>query len=188
MIRLVLAVALSLALAACRDDAPSVPPPVVMNDAALGHYCQMQMTAHAGPKGQIHLQGIDAPLFFAQVRDAIAYQRMPEQTATIAAIYVSDMGAAPTWQDPGADNWILADDAVYVVGSDAVGGMGAAEIVPFARRADAQTFVDVHGGQVKKLADIPDSAVLAADHPDPLSKDDADYRKRIEALSKKRQN
>lgn len=188
MIRLVLAAALSLSLGACRDDAPAVPPPVTMSDAALGHYCQMQMIAHPGPKGQIHLQGIDAPLFFAQVRDAIAYQRLPEQTAEIAAIYVSDMGAAPTWQGPGVDNWILAGDAVYVVGSDAVGGMGAAEVVPFARRQDADAFVAKHGGQVQALGDIPDSAVLTPDQPDPVSNDDADYRKRIEALSKKRQN
>ncbi len=188
MIRLALIAALLLPLGACREDAPTVPAPVAMSDAALGHYCQMQLAAHPGPKGQIHLQGIEAPLFFAQVRDAIAYLRSPEQEGAIAAAYVSDMGAAASWQEPGAQNWIAAAMAFYVVGSDAVGGMGAAEVVPFARRAQADGFAAAHGGQVMSLADIPDDAVLGPDRRDPAVKDGTDYQKRIQALSKERQN
>ncbi len=150
-----------LALTACKDeDRAAIPQPAPMTDEALGFYCQMTLGEHDGPKGQVHLKGALAPLFFAQVRDAIAYQRMPEQSEEIVAIYVSDMSRAPSWQDPG-ENWVLAEEAFYVLGSDATGGMGAQEIVPFSLRADAEAFAAEHGGQVVRLADIPDAAVLA---------------------------
>lgn len=181
---LILAAAL-MALTACKEEQAAVPQPVAMTGDALGFYCQMAMTEHDGPKGQIHLAGAPAPLFFAQVRDAIAYQRMPEQSDEILAIYVSDMSRAPSWQDPGADNWIPAADAYYVLGSDAVGGMGADEVVPFSVRADAEAFAGKRGGRVVRLADIPDKAVLApvADHgADP---DEENYLDRLKAASHK---
>ncbi|MDZ4093708.1 MAG: nitrous oxide reductase accessory protein NosL, partial [Paracoccaceae bacterium] len=78
---------LLLPLAACREDAP-LPGPVAMTAEAVGHYCQMGILEHPGPKAQVHLDGLPAPLFFSQVRDAVAYQRMPEQSGRIIAIYV----------------------------------------------------------------------------------------------------
>jgi len=95
------------------------------------------------------------------VRDAIAYQRMPEQSHAIVAIYVSDMGAAPSWENPGTDNWISADDAVYVIGATVAGGMGAPELVPFADRAAAEDFVARNGGEILALASVTDDVVLA---------------------------
>lgn len=167
MIRAALAAICLLALAACKEDETAgLPPAVAMTEAALGHYCQMNLTEHPGPKGQIHLAGMQAPLFFSQVRDAIAYQRMPEQSHAIAAIYVSDMGVAPSWESPGASNWIPAAEAHFVIGSRAVGGMGAPEAVPFADPADAAAFAAEHGGRVVRLGAIADADVLApaADH------------------------
>ena len=159
---LALLLAAALALAACdEDEAASRPGPVAMTEETLGHYCQMNLTEHPGPKAQVHLEGVEAPLFFSQVRDAVAYQRMPEQSHVIRAIYVSDMAAAPSWEAPGNDNWIAAEAAHYVVGSAIVGGMGAPELVPFSDRAAAEAFVARHGGKVLQLALIPDEAVLA---------------------------
>jgi len=161
MNRILLAMFAVLALSACNEQAAVKPPPVAMTAEALGHYCQMNLLEHPGPKAQVHLAGLQAPLFFSQVRDAIAYQRMPEQSHEIVAIYVSDMGAAPSWENPGADNWIAADDAVYVIGATLAGGMGAPELVPFGERAAAEDFVERNGGEILALASVPDDFVLA---------------------------
>lgn len=152
----------ALTLSACRGDTPlDKPEPVTMTRDALGHYCQMHLYEHPGPKAQVHLAGLPEPLFFAQVRDAIAYQRMPEQTHTIRAIYVSDMAKAQSWSEPGIDNWTSADEAIYVVGSRKSGGMGAAELVPFSDKIAADDFMKANGGKLLKLSQISDDMVLS---------------------------
>jgi copper chaperone NosL len=162
MSRTALVIAALLGLAACREDVQAERPvPVAMTEETLGHYCQMNLTEHPGPKAQVHLDGLPAPLFFSQVRDAIAYQRMPEQSHRITAVYVSDMGAAESWAEPGAENWIAAEAAYYVVGSAIIGGMGAPELVPFTERSAAEAFVRQHGGTILALAEIDDAEVLA---------------------------
>lgn len=188
MSRAALILAAVLALAACREDTAALPAPVSMTEEAVGHYCQMHLLEHPGPKAQLHLTGLPHPLFFSQVRDAIAYQRMPEQSHQIAAIYVNDMAAAPSWEQTGPDNWIAADSAYYVVGSDAVGGMEAPELVPFARAEDAAAFATTRGGRVLRLPDISDTAVLAPVEIGAEPGGDADFQARLQALSNERQN
>jgi len=160
MKRLLLA-ALVPFLAACQEDAARAPDPVSMTSEALSHFCLMQVDRHPGPKAQIHLAGLPDPIFFAQVRDALAYVKGPERDGDILAFYVSDMGAAPGWADPGADNWIVAETGHFVVGAEVTGGMGAPEIVPFSTRAGAQGFAAQKGGAVMSLGDIPAETVLA---------------------------
>ncbi|GIL01292.1 MAG: NosL copper chaperone [Alphaproteobacteria bacterium] len=174
-----------LALAACSEDAAAPPAPVAMTTEAVGYYCQMQLLEHPGPKAQAHLVGLPQPLFFSQVRDVVAYQRMPEQSHAVNVVYVSDMGApGASWEEPGAENWIAATEAHYVVGSDIAGGMGAPELIPFSRREAAETFAARHGGQVMALAEIPDAAVLAPVETDgtATAEDEADFQRRLEAL------
>lgn len=162
MIRPILIAAALLLLPACREDIAALPRPVALTEESTGYYCQMELLEHPGPKAQAHLAGLEHPLFFSQVRDVVAYQRMPEQSHVVTVAYVSDMGApGATWDDPGAENWIAATEAHYVVGSAIAGGMGAPELVPFSRPEDAQAFAARHGGQVLRLDQIPDSAVLA---------------------------
>lgn len=175
-----------IVLAACRDDgAEAVPSPVSMNADALGYYCQMNLSEHPGPKAQVHLDGLPAPIFFSQVRDAIAYRRMPEQSHMIRAVYVSDMGVAPSWESPGDNNWIAADDAYYVIGSDMVGGMEAPELVPFATEDAAAAFVAAHGGRVVTLGDVSDADVLSPVDSGTGSDaaDEADFEQRLRRLS-----
>jgi copper chaperone NosL len=176
-----------LALAACRDDkTAAVPEPVTMTEEAVGHFCQMEMLEHPGPKAQVFLDGLPYPLFFSQVRDAIAYDRMPEQSHMIAAMYVSDMGwAGASWENPGADNWILARSAYYVVGSDRVGGMETPELVPFATAEGARAFIARHGGEALRLDGIADEMVLAPVEfeSDIGIGDDGDFEERLRALS-----
>ncbi|MGI9370472.1 MAG: nitrous oxide reductase accessory protein NosL [Ruegeria sp.] len=150
-----------VALAACKEEKAAAPPdPVDLTETALSYFCQMNIAEHGGPKGQIHLESHPAPLFFAQVRDLVAYLKSPERDAEITAIYVSDMGAAPSWRQPGISNWIQADGAIFVVGADVAGGMGAREVVPFADPDAANQFIAKYGGSALPLSDIPDNAVL----------------------------
>jgi copper chaperone NosL len=172
-----------LALAGCKDETAALPDPVTMSGDALGFYCQMNLVEHGGPKAQVHLADTVAPLFFSQVRDAIAYQRMPEQDAKVLVIYVSDMGRAHDWDNPGIDNWIPATEAHFAIGSDAIGGMGADEIVPFANRDFALSFVKRRGGRVVQLDQIADTDVLApAGDDSPADPDNSDYLSRLKAL------
>lgn len=175
-----------LALAACKEEAQDISA-VALTADSVGHYCQMNLLEHPGPKAQVHLEGLPGmPLFFSQVRDAVAYSRLPEQDGVILAIYVNDMGApGATWDDPGAANWIPAAEAHYVVGSKVEGGMGVPELVPFSDLDRAAAFAAQKGGTVMALSAIPDSAVIA-----PVALDagagtegDPDYNQRLKALS-----
>ncbi|WP_244265692.1 nitrous oxide reductase accessory protein NosL [Polycladidibacter hongkongensis] len=154
---------LALTVAACGggpQKATSPPAPVALSEEALSFYCQMNVLEHPGPKAQIHLAGAPAPLFFAQVRDAIAFIKSEERPGDVLAIYVSDMGKAPSWDAPGDDNWTLASTAKFVVGAKQSGGMGAPEIVPFSSEDAAQAYAKRKGGKVMALAEIPAQSVL----------------------------
>lgn len=173
----------ALALTACQEQQAQNTDPVPLTPETVGHFCQMNLLEHEGPKGQVHLEGLPGmPLYFSQVSDLVVYLRLPEQSSTVLAMYVSDMGKeGATWAEPGAANWIDAETAHYVVGADVQGGMGAAEVVPFADRDKAQAFADSRGGTVMALDDIPDSAVNA-----PVSAaaaGDEDYARRLKALA-----
>lgn len=173
----------ALLLAACQEEVAQNTDPVALTPETLGHFCQMNLLDHEGPKGQVHLDGLPgAPLFFSQVSDLVTYLRLPEQSNPVLAIYVSDMGAdGATWQEPGASNWTDATTASYVVGAEVTGGMGAPELVPFADPADAQAFAARHGGTVMTLAAIPDSAITSINPGVPEGDDD--YSRRLKALA-----
>lgn len=178
---------LCLGLAACREEVAQDTTPVEMTAETLGHFCQMNLLDHPGPKAQVHLEGMPGtPLFFSQVRDAIAYARLPEQSHPILAIQVNDMGApGATWADPGQGNWIDAEDAFFVLGSAREGGMGAPEAVPFGTEDAARVFAANEGGTVMRLPEIPDRLVLAPAEPGSAgTADDADFENRLRALSR----
>lgn len=142
-----------LLLAACDDTPAAPPPPARMTQDAIGHYCGMALLDHAGPKGQIHIAGRVLPYWFTSVRDTKVFTLLPEEPKAVVAIYVTDMAGGP-----GA--WIEAGRAVYVIGSDQMGGMGAPEAVPFGERAPAERFAERHGGRVVAWNAIPADYVL----------------------------
>jgi copper chaperone NosL len=160
---LLLAALLAAALGAgCERQAaaPPAPPPAEVQADATGHYCGMLLVDHEGPKGQIHLAGRAAPVWFSSVRDTIAFTRLPEEPRDITAIYVNDMARARNWKQPEPGAWVDARKAWFVIGSDMRGGMGAPEAVPFSDEAAAEAFRAAHQGRVVRLADIPDSYVM----------------------------
>ena len=85
---------------------------------------------------------------------------LPEEPKDIRAIYVSDMARAPSWEKPGANNWVDAKQALFVVGSRVKGGMGADEAVPFSNREAADKFAAENGGRVMTFAEVPRDYVL----------------------------
>lgn len=150
-----------LAVAGCSAEKPTQPPaPFALTEDALGRYCGMNVLEHPGPKGQIILGQIPEPIWFSSARDAIAFTMMPDEPKTIAAIYVSDMGSAKSWDAPGAENWVDARAAFFVIDSSRRGGMGAMETVPFSNESAARSFADSNGGKVVRFADIPPDYVL----------------------------
>ncbi|MBL4646945.1 MAG: nitrous oxide reductase accessory protein NosL [Rhizobiales bacterium] len=162
--KIIFSVLLSLAvLSGCNDKTTEteLPVSIALTEEAAGHYCQMEILEHDGPKAQLHLANMLAPLWFSQVRDGIAYLKSPEQSHEILVLYVNDMGAALSWSEPGMENWINAESAYFVVGSDAVGGMGAPELVPFADLDKAKEFSSQRGGEVMRLAEISAETVLS---------------------------
>jgi copper chaperone NosL len=161
-----LAVALlGLLLAACHQDntGAAIPPPQALTAEAIGHYCGMNVLEHPGPKGQIILASRVDPVWFSSARDAIVFTLLPEEPRDIQAVYVSDMAKAASWDDPGAENWVDANKAWFVIGSRKRGGMGADEAVPFSDRDRALRFVDENGGRVVGLKDIPRDYVLGGE-------------------------
>jgi copper chaperone NosL len=157
-----LALALAmLALAACEEE-KEAPPPQELTRDAVSHYDQMLVLDHEGPRAQILLESRDEPVWFSSVRDAFAFHFLPEEPRDIAAIYVTDMARAATWEDPGPGIWIEARDAHFVIGSDRRGGMGAEEPVPFGTTEAAAAFAAEHGGEVVDFDGVPRDYVLGA--------------------------
>ncbi len=153
----------TIVLNGCSDQQASIemPGPIAMTEEAIGHYCNMNIFEHTGPKAQIHLKNIEFPIWFSQVRDAVAYTRSPEETYESKAIYVHDMAKATSWEKPGDDAWLDIQKAYFVIGSKLNGGMGVPETIPFGSMQDAISFASSNGGKVVQLADIPDEYVLA---------------------------
>lgn len=155
---------IAFAVAGCREKASeALPPPRTLTADATGHYCGMALVEHPGPKGQIILASRTEPVWFSSARDAFSFTMLAEESKDVLAVYVSDMGKAPSWEKPGADNWVEAHHAFFVIGSRKRGGMGAPETVPFSERAAADKFVQDNGGSVVSFAEVPSDYVLGSD-------------------------
>ena len=170
-----------LTLSACKEDLVEVPQPVELSSESMGYYCQMDLLTHDGPKGQIHLEGMPAPIFFSQVKDTIAYLHMPEQSHAVWATYVQDMADAQSWALPGT--WIPVEKAIYVIGSDQMGGMDAPEFVPFSDETAASDFATKHGGTLRRYSEITTQDVLNSAAPETDTEYQSDIAERLRALS-----
>jgi copper chaperone NosL len=152
-----------LALAGCNEEnIAELPPAHELTDSAIGNYCGMKLVEHSGPKSQIILASREEPVWFSSARDAFAFTMLPEEPKDIRAIYVSDMAKAPSWEKPGATNWVDARRAFFVIGSRLKGGMGADETVPFSDKGAAEKFTAENGGRVVLFADMPRDYVLGS--------------------------
>lgn len=73
------------------------------------------------------------------------------------------MGKAPSWEKPGADNWVEARKALFVIESRLKGGMGGDEVIPFSDQSAAEKFVGKNGGHIVTFDQMPRDYVLASD-------------------------
>ncbi|WP_454674787.1 nitrous oxide reductase accessory protein NosL [Achromobacter pestifer] len=165
MRRLALSLSLAalIAVTACGDNRGSTPPPPPQSvtQQSVGHYCGMALADHAGPKGQIFIQGRPDPVWFSSIKQVFAYTLLPEEPKAIAAIYVNDMAASGPDSAPDPSAWIDARQAFYVIEGRFIGGMGAEDAMPFSQRASADAFAQAHGGRVVTFADMPEPYVFA---------------------------
>ncbi|MQU92862.1 nitrous oxide reductase accessory protein NosL [Sinorhizobium meliloti] len=157
-----------LFVSGCNEEKEAAPPaPYALTEEAMGRYCGMNVLEHPGPKGQIIMSQIPEPIWFSSARDTLAFTMLPEEPKDIAAIYVSDMAKATTWEEPGADNWIDARKAFFVIDGARRGGMGTQEAVPFSTREAADEFARKHGGRVVSFDEVPRDYVLGSTTDDP---------------------
>ena len=112
----------------------------------------MNLLEHKGPKGQIILASQAEPIWFSSARDTFSFTMLAEEPKDIRAVYVSDMAKAPSWDKPGANNWVDAHQAFFIIGSSKRGGMGAPETVPFSDGAAAAAFSAANGGKIVTFA------------------------------------
>lgn len=147
------------------NEQVTMPKPAKLTRDAIGHYCNMIVVDHPGPKAQIREKDRSKPLWFSSVRDGLAYLALPGEAQSPVAVYVHDMGRANSWERPQHDGiWIKASDAVYVIGSSRRGGMGVQEAVPFKDSDRARGFVAQYGGRLVTYDEIPSSYVLGDHH------------------------
>jgi copper chaperone NosL len=157
------ALLLPLALAGCNEkQATKIPPPQRMTAEDIGHYCGMNVLEHPGPKGHIFVASLMEPVWFSSVRDTLAFTHLPDEPKDIQAIYVSDMGKAPSWDKPGPDNWVEARRALFVIESRIESGMGGDEAVPFSDRTAAEKFAAENGGRIVGFDEVPKDYVLTS--------------------------
>ena len=157
----------ALSIAGCSEEkSAELPAPHTLTTEAMGHYCGMGLMEHTGPKGQIILASQSTPVWFSSARDAFSYTMLDEEAKDVRAVYVSDMGQATSWDNPGVDNWIEARGALFVIESRRQGGMGAPETIPFSDRAAAEKFVAESGGRIVAFADVPQDYVLSSEPAD----------------------
>jgi copper chaperone NosL len=158
---LALCVLVAIAASCSQNQVSQAPPaPHEISSDSVGHFCGMSLVEHPGPKGQIWLSGQAGPVWFASVTEVFAFTMLDEEPKNIAAIYVTDMGRARSWEKPGPGIWIDARKAVYVIGGRLHGGMGANEAVPFSSSEQAEAFVAENGGRVVRFDGMPRSYIL----------------------------
>lgn len=111
----------------------------------------MLLSDYPGPKGQIRFANVAEVQWFCDTTELLSTLLAPEQVRTVANAFVQDMAQAD-WVQPRG-HWIDARQALYVMGSRRKGSMGPTAI-SFATEADAQAFVQQHGGRALRLAEI----------------------------------
>jgi len=161
-----LAAALLMPLSACKQEkAEAPPPPQAIAADAVGRYCGMNLSDHAGPKGQVILKGTDKPVWLSSVRDTLAFTALPEEPKDYRAVYVTDVGRTGDPQKPDLSAWVEARQAWYVLNSGQTGGMGEAETLSFGEEAAARRFAGTHGGTVKRFAELTEDEILMPGQP-----------------------
>ena len=128
--------------------------PVALEDHE-DEVCGMLVREQSAPRGQVtHSDG--SRFFFCSIGDLFVHLGAPSPHGRVAAVFVEVMSAE---EDPGERHlgvhpWVPAEDAIYVVGIDRPGIMGA-PVLTYADRSDAERVIASHAGaQILDLAGL----------------------------------
>ena len=144
--------AVALLLAACNP----APLSVAAQEPGLDTVCAldgMVLKDFPGSKAQVHYTE-GKPDYYCDLMELFAVLLSPEHKRKVAAVYVQDIGKTD-WAAPSG-HWILAKDALFVVGSKKQGSMGPT-FGAFSSAPEAASFVQREGGKV-----VPFDQVTAA--------------------------
>ena len=150
--RVCLALAVMAGLCACSEAArnAAAQEPTGETVCALDG---MVLKDFPGSKAQIqYAEG--KPDYYCDLMELFATLQAPENKRAIAGVFVQDIGKTD-WANP-AGHWIVAKDALYVVGSKKQGSMGPT-FGAFSNAQDAAAFIKKEGGKV-----VPFDQITAA--------------------------
>lgn len=154
------AFAVAALLTACGQQKTAAnQPPVAIKASDRSVVCGMYITKYPGPRGEVYLSGVREVIKEGSIRDLFGYIRRPDVAPRVESIYVQDT-AHIDWAHPSNSpkSFIDARKAYYVAWQPRRGMMGPT-FAPFAKRADAEAFIRVHGGAVLHFAQITSALV-----------------------------
>ena len=104
--------------------------------------CGMFVAKYPNWLSQIQYENPEQTKFFDGVKDMMVFYFNPEHYGGIPSEAIKDIFV----KDYYSLNWLSAQDAFYVVGSDVYGPMGH-ELIPFEIRDAAESFFKDHHGK-----------------------------------------
>lgn len=165
----------ALALAGCLgaggEEPPAEPPdPIALGDGQTCDVCGMVIAEGYGPNGQVAYDGDyppdrEGPAHYDSVRELYTDRFAQADRGTDAVVtYVTDYstvdyevevrdGERYITGSVAPETFVAAADAVFVVDTGIRGAMGP-DILPFSRRADAESVVEAEGGRIVTNEDV----------------------------------
>ena len=156
------------------DFGTATPEPVDFDDTVtmgLTLESELRLEASGGsdvllPRAQVFYSQYPYVVGYYGIERFVAADRDPAHEQRFGypiGVYVTDFAdreLEPTESgypsSPGETEWVSADEAVYVVGSDVRTPDGDAAL-PFSNRTDAEAFADEHGGSVRSWETLLES-------------------------------
>ena len=117
----------ALALAGCNDEKTAEAPPPPQRADGRGDRPLLRHERARAPRARRDRSSWRAARSRSGSRRPATRspsRMLPEEPKDIRAIYVSDMAKAPSWDKPGANNWVDAKQASFVIGSRDAGRHG----------------------------------------------------------------
>jgi copper chaperone NosL len=135
-----------------KDQAKQLPVAIVKGDTCAA--CGMLIGPYPGPRGEAYIVGLKKPLKFGGTRDFFAYVTQPDIATRLKSVFVQDC-AHINWTHPtdAAESFVDARKAYYVAWQPLAGEMGPT-FASFAKRPDAEAFIQAHGGALLRYGQI----------------------------------